>query len=78
MTVTANKMPRKSRLKVAQAIEAAITSMIKPISSGSLIGVLKRTIESAPSKPNESGSENWIQIKIAVIEIPNNGNARWI
>ena len=51
-------MPKKVILKVAQAIELAITSMMNPISSGSLIGVRNRTIERAPSNPSESGSEN--------------------
>jgi len=35
--------------------------MIKPISSGSLIGVLNLTMERAPSRPSESGRENWIR-----------------
>ena len=59
------------------AIEDAITSMMNAISSGSLMGVLKRTIDSAPSRPSESGSENWMQTKIAVIDRPSRGNARY-
>ena len=61
-------------LKVAIEIDAAMTSIINPISSGSLMGVLKRTIERAPNNPRDKGSENWIPIKIAVTEIPSNGN----
>ncbi len=74
---TANRRPTKASLNVAVAIEAAITSMMNPISSGSLIGVRKRTIDSAPSRPSESGSENWMQMKIAVIDRPSSGNARY-
>jgi hypothetical protein len=68
--------PTNASLKVAVASETAMTSMTKPISSGSLIGVRKRTIESAPSSPRDSGSENWMVTKIAVIETPSSGNAR--
>ena len=40
------------------------------------MGVRKRTIDNAPSRPSESGSENWIVTKIAVIEMPSSGKAR--
>ncbi|MNC89095.1 hypothetical protein D3C83_49930 [compost metagenome] len=63
-------------MNVATAIEVAMTSMMNPISSGSLIGVLNRTIDSAPSRPSDSGSENWMVTKIDVIEMPSSGNAR--
>ena len=69
-------MPTNCSLNVAVAIEVAMTSMMKPISSGSLIGVRNRTIDSAPRRPSESGSENWMQTKIAVIDRPSSGNAR--
>ena len=55
-----------------------MTTIRKPISSGSLIGVRKRTIESAPRRPSESGSENWMQMKIAVTAMAMSGKARWI
>jgi hypothetical protein len=64
-------------LKVAQHNDEATTSMMKPISSGSLIGVLNRTIDKAPSKPKERGSENWMLMKIAVTDSPIKGKARW-
>jgi hypothetical protein len=50
---------------------------MKPISSASLIGVLKRTMDSAPSRPSDSGRENWMAMKIAVIEGPSSMNERW-
>ena len=68
--------PTNESLNVATAIDVAMTSMMNPISSGSLIGVRKRTIDNAPSRPSESGKENWIVTKIAVIEMPSNGKAR--
>jgi hypothetical protein len=63
------------RLNVAQDREEATTSIMKPISSGSFIGVLNRTIDKAPSNPRERGSENCIVMKITVIEIDNRGKA---
>ncbi len=79
VTSATPRMPtRKSTLKVAQASEVAITSMMKPISSGSLIGVRKRTIDSAPSRPSDSGSENWMEMKIAVTASASSGKERWI
>jgi hypothetical protein len=71
-------MARNTILKIAQLMEDAITSMMNPISSGSLTGVLNRTMERAPSKPSESGNENWIQIKIAVMEMLRSGKLLWI
>ena len=61
---------------MAQASEVAMTIIRKPISSGSLIGVRNRTIDSAPSRPSDNGSENWMQTKIAVIDSPRSGKAR--
>jgi len=49
---------------------------MKPISSASLTGVRKRTIDSAPSRPSESGSENWMAMKIAMIDGPMSTNER--
>ena len=63
---------------MAQDRETATTSRMKPISSASLIGVRKRTIDSAPSRPRESGSENWMAMKMAVIDGPMSVNDRWI
>ena len=74
---TPNSTPTNASLKVAVAIDAAMTSMMNPISSGSLIGVRNRTIESAPRRPSDSGSENWMQTKMAVIDSPSSGNARY-
>jgi hypothetical protein len=50
--------PTNASLNVAHASDVAMTSMMNPISSGSLIGVRNRTMESAPRRPSESGSEN--------------------
>jgi hypothetical protein len=76
VTAANNMIPKKDILKVAQHIDDATTNMINPISSGSFIGVRNLTIDNAPSKPRDKGSENWIQIKIAVTDIPSKGNAR--
>ena len=61
----------------ANLSDVAITSRMNPISSGSLIGVRKRTIESAPRRPSERGSENCTLTKMAVIASPIKGNAWW-
>ena len=59
-------------------IDAAMTSMMKPTSSGSLIGVRNRMIDSAPSSPSDSGRETWMQMNRAVMEMPSRGEARLI
>ena len=69
---------RNLKLKVAQAREVAMTTIRKPISSGSLMGVRKRTMESAPRRPSDRGSENWMQTKMDVIARLRSGKARWI
>ena len=41
--------------------------MRKPTSSGSRMGTRKRTMDSAPRRPRERGSENWIVMKSVVM-----------
>ena len=76
-TVNERTSTNIEKFSVAQQIEVAINAMRKPISSGSLIGVRKRTIESAPRRPRDIGNEFCRQMKIAVIATPSNGKARW-
>ena len=46
-----------AKFSVAQQIDVAIIAIKNPISSGSLIGVRKRTIDSAPSSPSDIGRD---------------------
>ena len=71
---TRSKITRNKILKVAQHMDDAITSIINPISSGSLMGVRNRTIDKAPKRPKERGKENWMHINMAVTAIPRSGN----
>lgn len=65
--VKTNKIKINIKLDVADRSEIAMVSKIKPISTGFLIGFLYLTIDSEPSSPNESGTENCKIQKIAVI-----------
>jgi hypothetical protein len=75
-TATTNSITTCRKLNVAADIEDAITSMIKPISSGSLIGVRNRMMDRAPSNPSESGMESCTPMNSVVIEMPNSGKER--
>ncbi len=45
----------------------AIEKKIKANSSGSLIAALNRTIERAPTKPNESASDDFTIVIISIV-----------
>ena len=75
-TAAAYSQKMKEKFAVAAQIDAAMTSMMKPTSSGSLIGVRKRMIESEPSRPRESGSECCRPMKSVVTDTASSGKAR--
>ncbi len=50
--------------------------MMKPTSSGSLMGVRKRMMESEPSKPSDSGMDTWMHTNSVVMASASSGNAR--
>jgi len=73
---TANSMVVTRKLFVAAPIEEAISKRRNPISAGSFIGVRKRTKDSAPNSPRESGMEVWMPRKSVVMAGPPRMNAR--
>ena len=72
-------LPQRMTIKIANAVNTIgnwfapkpkpieMEKKIKASSSGSLIAALKRTIESAPTKPKESATEDFTMVIISMV-----------